>query len=131
VSIMAINGLAANAKPFATSTIPDATDPVAEIIAKIASSELDAGILWGPLAGYVAQNSKVPLSVVPLVKEKLGPRMLYGITLGIRPNAPEWKHTMNKLIAENQPEINDILLDYGMPLLDAEGNPVKPATAER
>jgi quinoprotein dehydrogenase-associated probable ABC transporter substrate-binding protein len=131
VSIMAINGLAANAKPVGASAVPGATDPVAEIIAKIASGELDAGVLWGPLAGYVAQSSKVPLSVVPLVKEKLGPRMLYGITLGIRPKAPEWKHTMNKLIAENQAEINGILLDYGMPLLDAEGNPVKPATAER
>ena len=131
VSIMAINGLAANAKPVGASAALGATDPVAEIIAKIASGELDAGVLWGPLAGYVAQSSKVPLSVVPLVKEKLGPRMLYGITLGIRPNAPEWKHTMNKLIAENQTEINDILLDYGMPLLDAEGNPVKPATPER
>jgi ABC-type amino acid transport substrate-binding protein len=131
VSIMAINGLAANAKPFGTSTVPRATDPVAEIIAKIASGELDAGILWGPLAGYFAQSSKVPLNVVPLVQEKVGPRMLYGITLGIRPNAPEWKHSINKLIAENQPEINDILLEYGMPLLDAEGHPVQPATADR
>jgi mxaJ protein len=131
VSIMAINGLAANAKPLGANAAPGAIDPVAEIIGKIASGELDAGVLWGPLAGYVAQVSEVPLSVVPLVKEKLGPRMLYGITLGIRPNAPEWKHTMNKLIAENQAEINDILLDYGLPLLDAEGNTVKRATAER
>jgi mxaJ protein len=131
VSIMAINGLAANAKPFGVGAVPGATDPVAEIIAKIAAGDLDAGIVWGPLAGYFAQKSKVPLEVVPLVKEKLGPRMLYGITLGIRPNAPEWKHTINKLIAANQPAIDDILLDYGMPLLDAEGNPVKPPTAER
>ena len=131
VSIMAINGLAANAKPFGAGAVPGATDPVAEIIAKIASGELDAGILWGPLAGYFAQRSKVPLEVEPLAKEKLGPRMLYGITLGIRPNAPEWKHTINKLIAENQSAINGILLDYGMPLLDAEGHPVKPTSAER
>ena len=73
VSIMAINGLAANAKPFGAGAVPGATDPVAEIIAKIASGELDAGILWGPLAGYFAQRSKVPLEVEPLVKEKLGP----------------------------------------------------------
>jgi mxaJ protein len=131
LSIMAINGLAANAKPFGASIVSGATDPVAEIIAKIASGELDAGILWGPLAGSFVQSSKMPLAVVPLVKEKVGPRMLYGITLGIRPNAPEWKHTINKLIAENQPAINDILLDYGVPLLDAEGNSVKRATAER
>jgi quinoprotein dehydrogenase-associated probable ABC transporter substrate-binding protein len=131
VGIMAINGLAANAKPFGAGAAPGATDPVAEIIAKIASGELDAGIVWGPLAGYFAQKSKVPLEVVSLVKERLGPRMLYGITLGIRPNAPEWKHKINKLIAENQPAIDDILLDYGVPLLDAEGNLVKRATAER
>jgi mxaJ protein len=129
MSIMAIDGLAANAKLFANTQVPGG--PAAAMIAEIASGALDAAILWGPIGGYIAKSSKVPLTLVPLAKEKTGPHMLYGITMGIRPNEPEWKHKLNRLIAENQDDINAILLDYDLPLLDDQGNEVKRATAER
>jgi mxaJ protein len=129
MSIMAIDGLAANAKLFANSQVPGG--PAATMIAEIASGALDAGIVWGPIGGYFAKSAKVPLTLVPLAKEKTGPNMLYGITMGIRPNEPEWKHKLNRLIAENQDDINAVLLDYDLPLLDDKGNEVKRATAER
>ena len=50
--------------------------------------------------------------------------MAYRITMGIRPNEPEWKHRLNDLIAANQDEINAILLDYGVPLLDEQDRPI-------
>ena len=101
------------------------------MIAAIASGEIDAGILWGPLGGYYAQSAKVPLALVPLVKEKAGPATIYGITMGVRPNEPEWKHKLNKLIAENQADINAMLSEYNVPLLDENGNLIKTSTAER
>jgi len=72
----------------------------------------------------------VPLKLVPLVKETAGPNTIYGITMGVRPNEPQWKHTINKLIAENQGEINVILQGYSVPVLDEKGN-VIAAAAER
>jgi hypothetical protein len=70
------------------------------------------------MGGYYAKQSKVPITVVPLVGETKGPRMVYRITMGLRPQEPDWKHRLNDFIKVNQPEINRVLLDFGVPLLD-------------
>jgi quinoprotein dehydrogenase-associated probable ABC transporter substrate-binding protein len=130
-SILAMYGLAANAKLFETKLGESSSKAVVEMLAEIASGELDAGVLWGPVGGYFAQRSSVPLTLVPLVKENAGPRTIYGITMGVRPNEPQWKHQINKVIAENQADINTILQGYNVPLLDQDGNLIEPGAAER
>ena len=50
--------------------------------------------------------------------------MVYGITMGVRPPDQEWKRTLNRFIKDNQMEINRILLDYHVPLLDAQDRPI-------
>jgi mxaJ protein len=131
VSIMAMNGLMANARSFEVKGDGNAASAASDVIAAVASGEIDAGILWGPLGGYYAQTAKVPLALVPLVKEKAGPTTIYGITMGVPPNEPEWKHKLNKVIAENQVDINALLSEYNVPLLDESGNRIKASTAER
>ena len=101
------------------------------MIGDIASGELDAGVLWGPLGGYYAQRAAAPLELVPLVKETAGPPVIYGITMGVRPNEPEWKHKINKVIAEKQSEIYLILEGYNVPVLDDQGNLITAVAAER
>jgi mxaJ protein len=130
-SSMAINGLLANAKSFEVRPGGTQSGAAADVVAAVASGEVDAGILWGPLGGYYAQGAKVPLALVPLVKEKAGPAPIYGITMGVRPNEPEWKHRLNKLIAENQAGIDAMLGEYNVPLLDENGDLIKASTAER
>jgi quinoprotein dehydrogenase-associated probable ABC transporter substrate-binding protein len=130
-SILAMHGLVANAKPFEIHADETASKATVTMIGEIASGELDAGLLWGPVGGYYAQRADVPLKLVPLVKEIAGPTTIYGITMGVRPNEPQRKHTINKLIAENQGEINVILGDYSVPLLDDKGNLITAATADR
>jgi mxaJ protein len=129
-SILAMLGLGPNAKPFETYAGESASTAAEEMIAEIASGKLDAGILWGPVGGYTAQRSPVPLELVPLVKENAGPSTIYGITMGVRPDDPQWKHQINKVLAENQHDINVILQGYDVPLLDQEGNLIA-GTAER
>ena len=131
VSAMAINGLMANSRSFEVKGDRNAAGAVEDVIAAIASGDIDAGILWGPLGGYSAQNAKVPLALIPLVKEKAGPATIYPITMGVRPNKPEWKHKLNKLIADNQADIYAMLSEYNVPLLDENGNLIKASTAER
>lgn len=123
-TILALNGLAGMARPYHLVVDRRFFSPAEQMIADIAAGEIDAGILWGPIGGYYAKKSGVPLTVVPLVHESKGPRMAYRITMGIRPNEPEWKHRLNDLIAANQDEINAILLDYGVPLLDEQDRPI-------
>lgn len=66
-----------------------------------------------------------------MVKESAGPSTIYGITMGVRPNDPQWKHKINKVIAENQGDINLILQSYDVPLMDPEGTLIELGTAER
>jgi mxaJ protein len=129
-SILALHGLVGGAKPFEVHADDSASQAAIEMIGQIASGKLDAGLLWGPVGGYYAERADVPLKLVPLVKEKAGPTTIYGITMGVRPNEPQWKHTINKLIADNQGEINVILEGYSVPLLDEKGNLIT-AAAER
>jgi mxaJ protein len=130
-SILAMHGLVPNARPFETVAGESATKAAQEMIKEIASGKLDAGILWGPVGGYYAQRAKVPLSVVPLVKENAGPSTIYGITLGVRPNDPKWKHKINKVLAEDQHDINVILQGYNVPLLTQKGQLIVSGTAGR
>ncbi len=130
-SILAMYGLVANAKPFEVRTGEPQGQAAEAMIAEIASGALDAGLLWGPVGGYYASRAGSPLAVVPLVKERAGPNTIYGITMGVRPNEPQWKHKINKVIAENQPEINAILESYSVPLMDKEGELIKLGAAER
>ena len=85
---------------------------------------IDVGILWGPLAAYYARTIDPPLTVVPLLEEPDRPRLVYNITMGVRASDQEWKRSVNRLIRENQEEIDAILLEYGVPLLDQRNRPI-------
>jgi hypothetical protein len=90
----------------------------------LASGDIDAGVLWGPMAGYYAARASSPTRVALLLKDTGGPHLLYHITMGVRASDQNWKRQLNQLIAENQPEINKILLDYGIPILDEQDHPI-------
>jgi mxaJ protein len=98
--------------------------PAEMMIKDIASGEIDAAVVWGPMGGYYAAKSGADVAVVPLTKEKTGSRMSYRITMGVRPSDQEWKRTLNRLIKDNQAEINKILLGYGVPLIDEQDKPI-------
>jgi quinoprotein dehydrogenase-associated probable ABC transporter substrate-binding protein len=124
-TIMAMDGLLATAKSFQLVVDRRHSSPAEEMVAEVADGELDAGVLWGPIGGYYAKRGAVPMAVVPLVKETQGPRMAFRITMGIRPNEPDWKHQLNDLIAASQDEINAILIDFGVPILTENNEPIR------
>ena len=66
---------------------------------------------------------------MPLVKEQGGPHMVYRIVMGVRHSDQNWKRALNKLISENQDEIQAILRSYGVPLLDENDKPIPDAVS--
>jgi hypothetical protein len=64
------------------------------------------------------------MQVVPLLKETGGPRLIYRIGMGVRASDQNWKRELNRLIQEDQSEINKVLLSYGVPLLDERDLPI-------
>jgi quinoprotein dehydrogenase-associated probable ABC transporter substrate-binding protein len=122
-TIMAQLGLIGHAKPYPLVVDRRYESPGERMIADIQSSEIDAGILWGPIAGYFAPKASGALTVVPLLKEAAaGPRMAYRITFGVRPQEDEWKRQLNGIIGKRQGDFDSVLLQFGVPLLDEQSN---------
>ena len=121
---MATNGLMANAKPYPL-VVDTRVDSSAEAMMRdLEAGDIDVGVLWGPMAGYYAQQARSPMTVMPLVKETTGPRLAYRIAMGVRFADQDWKRLLNRMIADNQPAINKLLLSYGVPLLDDNDRPI-------
>jgi quinoprotein dehydrogenase-associated probable ABC transporter substrate-binding protein len=126
VTNIAVNGLLPNIKsyPLVVDTRYDA--PAADMMNDLEHGDIDVAALWGPIAGYFAQRSNTPMQVTPLIKETTGPRMVFRMGMGVRHSDQEWKRLLNKTIAENQGAIDQILRDYGVPLLDENDKPKTP-----
>jgi quinoprotein dehydrogenase-associated probable ABC transporter substrate-binding protein len=124
VTLLAQKGLLQHLHPYALMADTRFNHPAQDLVHDVAAGTVDVGILWGPIAGYFAKQAPVPLVVVPLRTENPAIRLDYRITMGVRINEPEWKRDINNLIRGKQAEINAILLDYGVPLLDEQSNPI-------
>jgi quinoprotein dehydrogenase-associated probable ABC transporter substrate-binding protein len=128
---LATHSLLTKAKPYALM-IDTRIDSSAEAMVKdLQSGEIDVGILWGPMAGYYARTANPAIRVVPLMKESGGPQLAYRIAMGVRGSDQNWKRELSKLIQENQPEINKILIGYGVPLLDEKDQPITESSLDR
>jgi quinoprotein dehydrogenase-associated probable ABC transporter substrate-binding protein len=123
-SVMARNGLMDHAKPYPLMVDTRQTSVPELMTADLASGTIEAGVLWGPMAGYFAQKSNPKLTVVPLLKEAT--QMDFRIAMGVRRTDQEWKRKLNRLIVQDQPEIDKILASYGVPLLDEQGRLKEP-----
>jgi quinoprotein dehydrogenase-associated probable ABC transporter substrate-binding protein len=115
---MVANGLMAKAKPYPLVVDTRVSSSAADMMHDLATGEIDAGVLWGPMAGYYARQAGSGVAVVPLIKETTGPRLAYRIAMGVRYADQDWKRLLNRMIAENQGAINKLLLGFGVPLLD-------------
>ncbi|KQP41272.1 methanol oxidase [Methylobacterium sp. Leaf104] len=94
----------------------------AEVIADLAEKRIDAAILWGPAAGWLAKQSGVPMAVVPLLQEPDRPPLTFRIALGVRLEENDWKRTLNTILRKRRADIEKVLRDYDVPLLEEEGN---------
>jgi len=123
-TLLVLNGLIERAKPYRLNIDRRYESPSEDMVRDIASGDIDGGLLWGPIGGYFAKRAGVPLNVVPLTGERGGVPMTFRITFGIRAGETEWKHQLNEIIAARQPEMNRLLLDYGVPLIDEQDRPI-------
>ena len=105
--------------PYAMMNADPAQYP-GEIIEKdLAAGKIDVAIVWGPIAGYFAQQVKTPELVVVPMQSEPGVRFDYEIAMGVRYGEREWKQQVEALIESRRPEIQAILKEYGVPIVDA------------
>ena len=115
------HGMEAQARPYAILSPDPDQSPGDLIVKELAGGNVDAVIVWGPIAGYFAKRvPDVEMAVVPLASEP-GVKFDYAIAMGVRFGEPEWKKTIERLIAENRAAIDAILRQYGVPLVNERG----------
>ena len=94
----------------------------AEIVGALAAKEIDAAVLWGPAAGWLAKQSGTAMRVVPLLREPQRPPMAYRIAMGVRIGENDWKRSLNTILRKRKADIDAVLRAFDVPLLDDEEN---------
>ena len=109
-----------------------------DIVNAVAKDDVDIAIVWGPLAGYFAKQSKVPLKLTPLGESDslAGVPFRYNIGMAVRRRDRELRDSLEKTLKAKGPEIQAILKEYGIPMFpvttaggddDDDDGPPKPA----
>lgn len=120
------HGLMANARPYQLQIDTRLGTETHHMIMDVVNKKIDAGLIWGPVAGYYIRHDHLPLTMVMLTQEPQSPRLDYHIAMGVRHNEPDWRRRLNQVIHKRQRDITAILEDYGVPLLDEQGKPLQP-----
>ncbi|HVX38708.1 MAG TPA: substrate-binding domain-containing protein [Gemmatimonadaceae bacterium] len=96
-------------------------NPPSRIIDAVARGDVDVAVVWGPLAGYFAKRSAVPLDVVPVEPQIDLPYLpfVFDIAMGVRRGDTTFKNQIDDIIERRQASIDSILAAYGVPRADA------------
>lgn len=111
-----------------------------DIVNAVSNDSVDVAIVWGPLAGYFAKQSKVPLKITPLgERDSLADvPFRFNIAMAVRRSDKELKDSLEQTLKEKAPQIQAILKEYGIPMFpvtasggddDDDDGPPKPAAA--
>jgi len=118
--------LMSHTKPYALTVDTRAESPTHQMVQDVIDGTIDVGFLWGPIAGYYRKHDNLPLTLVPLKDEPGAARMEYHIAMGVRANEREWRRRINAAILKRQRDMTAILRDYGVPLLNEQGELAGP-----
>ena len=104
------------------STFFDQNNRPEDIINAVAKKDVDLAIAWGPLAGYFAKQTTVPLVLTPLpAKDSLSEfPFQYNIGIAVRRKDKEFRDSLEAVLARRQPDVQAILKEYAVPMLPIE-----------
>ena len=110
------NDLMGNARPYRMQR--DLNLPPSYLVDDLAKGEIDVAIAWGPIGGYFAKNSKVPMEVriIPEYENtNVKGKEFWNISVGVRKKDKERMELIQASLDRNKSKIEKILADYGIP----------------
>jgi quinoprotein dehydrogenase-associated probable ABC transporter substrate-binding protein len=113
---MSAHGVVGNLVGF-TTFYSDLARPE-DIIKAVIDKQVDAAIVWGPLAGYFAKQSPVPLVLNPVLSDSTSNiPFAFSIAMGVRRRDRVLRDSLQTVLDRRQADIQTILRDYSVPLL--------------
>lgn len=120
-NVIASLGMLRQVKPYHLVADTRVNQPARQAILDVGSGETDVAFVWGPIAAFHAKDSESELVLVPLLEEDKRVRLDFTVSMAVRYNETDWKHRINEVLEELQPEIEVILREYDIPLLNSRG----------
>ena len=95
-------------------------NPPARIVEAVVRGEVDVALVWGPLAGYFARHSDVPLTLSPTPPYDRGLPFVFDISMAVRRGDTARLAQLNAFIAHERRQIDALLAEYGVPRVEAD-----------
>lgn len=115
-------GMVANVTGYMVYGDYSRPNPPAEIVRAVERGEVDVALVWGPVAGWFAPQSRVPLRlepVTPWFADAQWP-MQFDISVGVRKGDQKLLKEIDRAIANRSGEIRKLLVAYRVPVVAAQ-----------
>ena len=95
-------------------------NPPARIVDAVEKGDIDLAIVWGPLAGYFAKQSHVPMQLVAVTPQIDQPFLpfVFDISMGVRRGDQELRDQLEQVLEQRRADIDRILEDYRVPRVE-------------
>src|SRR4051794_31771480 len=95
-------------------------NPPAAIMEAVERREGDVAVVWGPLAGFFAARSPVPLRIEPVTPwfaDQQWP-MQFDVSVGVRKDDQKLLKAIDRVLARRKGDIDRLLAAYRVPVLE-------------
>jgi mxaJ protein len=112
---LASHGVTKNVRGF--SLFYDEDTHPQDIVNAVATDTIDVALVWGPVAGYFAKESSVPLTLkaLPDSDSASGVLFAYNVAIGVRHSDRDLKATLDSVLVQKRDTIQGILRGYNVP----------------
>ena len=126
---LARRGITTNVRGYSVIGDYSQPHPPSSIVTAVQRGDVDIAVVWGPLAGYFAQEDSVPLTLVPVSPQIDTPFLpfVFDISLGVRREDSIFRRKLDGILVTRKPQIDSILSSYGVPRVDRTHAPATAA----
>lgn len=130
---VSLRGLSARVAGFSPWGTEDDDRPLGHLVQAVADGQVGAALVWGPVAGFFARQSAVPLNLAPVLSDPLQPQQVFrfDIAVGVRRGDEHLLAALQQALDRRAQEVRQILDRYGVPHVDGAvlGPPPAPGPA--
>jgi mxaJ protein len=94
-------------------------NPPSAVVEAVERGDVDVALVWGPLAGFFAARSPVPLRlepVTPWLADQQWP-MQFDVSVGVRKDDQKLLKAIDRVLVSRKADINRLLAAYHVPLV--------------
>ena len=114
-------GIVSNVRGYTLYGDYSKPNPPSQIVDAVERGDIDVALVWGPLAGYFAAKSPVPLRLEPVTPwmDAMEWPMQFDVSVGVRKDDQQLLKDIDRVLAARSGEVRRLLADYHVPVVEA------------